>query len=50
MPRDGDGQLVAEDVVLGFEVGGLDAEDALERGLGRFGERGEQRVLSEKLV
>jgi len=30
--RDGDGDLEAEDMVLGFEVGGYDADYVVERG------------------
>ena len=50
MPRQGDGELVVQDVVLRFEVGGLQREDVGEGG-GRCaaGEGGEEGVRAEEL-
>ena len=47
VPREGDGELVVQDVVLGFEVWGLQGEDAGEGGGGREG--GEEGVRAEEL-
>lgn len=49
MAGEQDGELVGEDVVLGFEIGGLDAEDAGKGGFGGVGEGGEVEVAAEEL-
>lgn len=49
MAGEEDGELVVQDVVLGLEVRGLDAEDAGEGGLLGSGEEGEVGVCAEKL-
>ena len=49
MLLDGDGELVAQDVLLGFEVRGLYAEDVGEGGLVVCGQGGEVGVGGEEL-
>ena len=50
MGSEGVRELVEEDVILGFEVGGLEGEDAGEGGGGRGGVVGEGEVCGEDLV
>lgn len=49
VPTNGDGQLVAQDVILGFEVGHGDAQDRVERWLLGRRETGQTGMLSQEL-